>query len=645
MTRVQGKKRASKKYDVDDITVLEGLEPVRARPGMYIGSTDIHGYHHLLREILDNSIDEAINGHAKSIDVILDADYKGASVEDDGRGIPVGIMKKYKKPAVEVILCTLHAGGKFGGDSYDVSGGLHGVGSSVVNALSEEMNVWITREGNRWTQRFAAGKPGGKLRKLKAVKGHGTKIHFRPDPIVFGSAKFDPKRIKELLDSKAYLHPQITITFKDLGTKEKVVYHHPKGLIEFLPKVLEKRAARQIHKDHFLFERSEYPPMQLILSWSDATKETLLSYANGVRTGDGGSHESGLKQAVVKSVKAYMKTKKRVIKGVNVTPDDIREGMVAILSVYIREPQFQGQTKGRLNNPEAQALVESMVRPALERWLLQNGTIADQICDRIELAARAREASRVAAQQVTRKSAVSHKLNLPGKLADCSSTDPRKSELFIVEGDSAGGSAKKGRDRKTQAILPLRGKVLNTMQASLAKVMDNKEIGNIVSALGCGIGLEFNASKLRYHKIFLLMDADSDGNHIATLLLTFFLRHMPDLIRGGHVFIAQPPLYRIDVQKKTIWALDDAEKEKILKKHPTTGRSKPEISRFKGLGEMDAPDLRDTTLDPARRRALKVVLDDESHEVMQSLMGRDPAPRFKFIMDQAALTNADELDV
>ena len=631
-------------YDADDIRVLEGLEPVRMRPGMYIGGTDSHGYHHLLREILDNSIDEAINGHANAIHVVLDEDYKGVSIADDGRGIPVAMMKKFKKPAVEVILCTLHAGGKFGGDSYDVSGGLHGVGSSVVNALSEEMSVWIKRDGAEHTQSYARGVPTTKLKKLAATKKTGTKVHFRPDPDIFGhSARFDPRRVKELLDSKAYLHPKVTIHYEDGAAGEKLTFHHPDGLKEFLPKVIDGDKRTSIHKEPFHLEREDYPRTQLILSWTDGTTENVLSYANGVRTTDGGTHEAGLKQAVVKAVRAYMSAKGRNPKGITITAEDIREGLVAIVSVYIKEPQFQGQTKGRLNNPEAQALVENMVRPALEQWLLTHGSVADSICDRVELAARAREASRVAAQQVTRKGAVSHRLNLPGKLADCASTDPRESELFVVEGDSAGGSAKMGRNRRTQAVLPLRGKVLNTMQASLSKVLENKEIGNLVSALGCGIGPKLELGKLRYHRVFLLMDADSDGNHIATLLLTFFVKHMPELVRRGHVYLAQPPLYRVDVAKETYWALDDQELKQLQAKLPKN--AKAEISRFKGLGEMDAEELKNTTLDPKRRRVLRVVLDDESDHTISTLMGKDPAPRFQLIMDRAAQTNAEELDL
>lgn len=636
--------KAQKRYDESDIRVLEGLEPVRARPGMYIGGTDAHGYHHLLREILDNSIDEVMNGHAKRIEVRLDADHRGVTIIDDGRGIPVGIMPKYGKPAVEVILTTLHSGGKFSSDSYEVSGGLHGVGSSVVNALSESMTVRIRRDGFSWEQQFSRGHPASTLKKGAKTKDTGTEVHFRPDPQLFGAkTAFDADEIKELLDAKACLNAALTIDYVDLASDEKLTFHHPEGIKEFLPKLLAAKKRTIAHKGYFTLERDDYPRTQVILAWTDGTDEHVQSYANGVRTSDGGAHEAGFKQAVVKAVRSYFAAKNRTVKGVTISAEDIREGLVAVLSVYIREPQFQGQTKGRLNNPEAQTLVENQIRPVLEHWLLQNGSIADAICDRIELSARAREASRVAAQQVVRKGAVSHRLNLPGKLADCSSTDPGDSELFIVEGESAGGTAKQGRDRRTQAILPLRGKVLNVEQASLAKVLENKEIGNIISALGCGIGPKFDRTKLRYDKIFLLMDADSDGNHISTLLLTFFVKHLPEIIEGGHLYLAQPPLFRIDYAKQTHWALDDQERDAVLKKLPKN--AKPDISRFKGLGEMPAEDLKATTLDPKRRRVLKVELDPGTEEAIKTLMGKDAAPRFRMIMDRAPTASLAELDV
>ena len=630
-------------YDSEDIRVLEGLEPVRVRPGMYIGGTDSHGYHHLLREILDNSVDEVINGHANTITVILDEDHKGVTIEDDGRGIPVAKMKKYKKPAVEVILTTLHAGGKFDGGSYDVSGGLHGVGSSVVNALSEFMTVDIKRDGFQWVQTYARGLPATPLKKKGATRKHGTSVHFRPDPEIFEQKlKFDAKKVRDLLDAKAYLHPKVTIYYRDNQSKEEATFYHPGGLREFLPKVILDLKRTVVHTEPFELSQLDYPRTELILTWTDGTSENILSYANGVRTSDGGSHETGLKQAVVKAVRGYIKAKKRAPKGVTITAEDIREGIIAVLSVYIREPQFQGQTKGRLNNPESQPLVEGTVFPALEKWLLHNPTTADQICQRVELAARAREASRAAAAHVQRKSAVSHRLNLPGKLHDCSSTNPAESELFIVEGDSAGGTAKQGRNRETQAVLPLRGKIINTMQTSLSKVLDNKEIGNIVSALGCGIGPKLDLAKLRYDRVFLLMDADPDGHHIATLVLTFFMKHMPELVEKGHIYLAQPPLFRIEAGKDVHWALDDKDRDRILKRLPKNVN--PKILRFKGLGEMDADQLKTTTLDPKSRRALRVTLDADSLVVMQSLMGKDPQPRYQFIMERAEEADVEALD-
>jgi DNA gyrase subunit B len=417
---------------------------------------------------------------------------------------------------------------------------------------------------------------------------------------------------------------------------------HPNGIADYLPKLVAQRGKAPTHPQAFHTARDNGIRLEAALQWTESTDDYVRSYVNGIPTHSGGSHESGFNAAVVKAVRAFIEAKKIQPKGVTLTADDIREGTVGILSIYIADPQFQGQTKDRLNNPEAGPAVEGVVRPALEQWLLENGSAGEAIVMRSILSARAREARREATQQVLRKTAVSHRLNLPGKLADCSSTDPGESELFIVEGDSAGGSAKQGRDRRTQAILPLRGKVLNAEQASASKVLGNKELQDIVSALGCGFGSDFDASKLRYHKVFLMMDADSDGHHIATLLLTFFYRHLPGLIRGGHVYLAQPPLYRIDVSKETHWALDDTERDRILAGFAKN--AKVEISRFKGLGEMPAEDLKATTLDPRRRRALRVVIEREleTDRILNELMGKDAQARFRFIMDRA---QAAELDV
>ncbi|MFZ5441625.1 MAG: DNA gyrase/topoisomerase IV subunit B [Myxococcota bacterium] len=631
---------AAKKYDASDIQVLEGLEPVRIRPGMYIGGTGADGYHHLLWEIVDNSVDEVMNGHASRIEVTLHKSGTTVTVSDDGRGIPVDLMPKYKKSALEVILTTLHSGGKFEKKNYTHSGGLHGVGSSVVNALSTELIAQIKRDGKHHEQTFSRGKPTSKLKTGANARGSGTTITFTPDPEIFGpKLKFDVELIKERLESKSYLHKGLEIVFTDetASPKTEVTFRHDGGIAEFITKLIQDRGKALVPAGSTPLYRSHENGVKLefALAWSEATDELVKSYVNGIPTKMGGTHENGLKAGVVKAVRNYIETHDLTPKGVTLTAEDIREGMVCVLSAYVVEPQFQGQTKERLNNPEAQGQVDNVVRPAIEKWLNDNKTIAEAVVARIILAARAREASR-AASQVARKSAVSHKLNLPGKLADCSSTDPEDSELFIVEGDSAGGSAKQGRDRNTQAILPLRGKVLNAEQASTDKVATNKELQDIASALGCGLGADVDLSKLRYGKVFLLMDADADGLHISTLLLTFFYRHLRPLITQGHVYIAQPPLYRVDIGKETYWALDDDHKDQIIKEK-VKGNAKPNIMRFKGLGEMTPDELKMTTLDRKRRLALKVAIDSEleTDRTINDLMGKDVAARFKFIMENA----------
>ncbi len=637
-------------YSASDIQVLEGLEPVRKRPAMYIGGTDTTGYHHLLWEIVDNSVDEVINGYADRVEVALHKDGKTVTVTDDGRGIPVDVHPRYRKPALEIILTTLHSGGKFDQGNYLHSGGLHGVGSSVVNALSSKLTAEVRRESKRWEQTFSRGKPTSKLRSVGPARGTGTAITFTPDADIFGEkARFDPELIRERLEAKSYLHKGMEVVFRDqtASPATEVHYRHDGGIAEYLGKLVTERGKALVPPgaEPFYVSRED-PRLELAAAWTEATDEHVRSYVNGIPTGNGGTHEAGLRSGLVKAVRNYIETHELTPKGVTLTAEDIREGMVAILSTYVIEPQFQGQTKGRLNNPEMAGLVDNAVRPALEKWLNDNQSVAESIVARITLAARAREASRAASQAVSRKGAVSHKLNLPGKLADCASTDPEESELFIVEGDSAGGSAKQGRDRRTQAILPLRGKVLNAEQASTDKVASNKELQDIVSALGCGIGADLNLSKLRYGRVFLLMDADSDGHHIATLLLTFFYRHLRPLIHNGIVHIAQPPLYRIDIGKETYWALDEADRDRIIKEK-TKGNAKPNVMRFKGLGEMQPEDLKATTLDPRRRQSLRVsiVNELETDRVINDLLGKDVSARFKFIMERAGEIEGEELDI
>jgi DNA gyrase subunit B len=633
-------------YTAKDITVLEGLEPVRKRPGMYIGGVGTAGLHHLVWEILDNSVDEAMNGHASNIWVTLHTDGSSMSIEDDGRGIPIDKHPTSKKSALEVIFTMLHAGGKFERGSYKTAGGLHGVGASVVNALSKELVATVKRDGAQWEMRFKQGKPSGALKKLGPARGTGTTVYFHPDAAIFPKIEFDPAIIKERLEVVSYLHKGVKVTFEDETSKEKSVFEHSEGVIDYLKKIVSERGAKPIHEAPFVLYRDEGVRLDLVMQWTEATDEHIRSYVNGIPTASGGTHENGLRAGIGKAVRNFIDTHNLSPKGVTLVAEDIREGLTGVLSVFMQEPQFQGQTKDRLNNPELTSTLDGIVRPALEHWLNHNISVAEAIVARIILAARAREASRAAQAEVSRKSATSARLNLPGKLSDCTDPTSDGSELFIVEGDSAGGSAKQGRDRARQAILPLRGKVLNAESASLAKVLENKELSDLVTAIGCGLGKNFDLSKLRYGKIIILADADSDGNHIATLLLTFIYRHLPQLMFNGKIFLAQPPLYRIDIGKETFWALDDAQRDAILKQHAKNGhRATPEITRFKGLGEMMPKVLWETTLNPRTRRLLRVEVADQivTDRVINELMGKDASARFRFIMERA--DEAEELDV
>ena len=641
----------ARSYTAKDITVLEGLEPVRKRPGMYIGGVGSPGLHHLVWEIIDNAVDEAMNGHASSIGLTLHADGASITVVDDGRGVPVDRHAKTKKSAMEVIFTTLHAGGKFEQETYKTAGGLHGVGASVVNALSKDLVATSKRDGQQWQQKFKRGKPAGPVKKLGAARGTGTTIFFRPDPTIFPKIQFHSDLLAERLEIISYLHRGLKVTFEDETQKTKVVHQHKDGLSDYLGFLISERSAKVIHETPFTMLKEGNGNgirLELVLQWTEATEEHLRSYVNGIPTGSGGTHENGFRAGLGKALRNFIDTHNLSPKGVTITAEDLREGLVGILSIFIGNPQFQGQTKDRVNNPELTADVDSTVRPALEHWLNHNLSVAEAIVARIILAARAREASRTAQEQVSRKSATSNRLNLPGKLSDCTQPDAVDSELFIVEGDSAGGSAKQGRDRVRQAILPLRGKVLNVQSASVAKMLENKELSDLVTALGCGLGQNFDLSKLRYGRIILLADADSDGNHIATLLLTFFHCYLKQLISNGRVFLAQPPLYRIDVGKETHWALDDAQRDRIIAKNSKgkTRTAVPEITRFKGLGEMMPKVLWETTLNPKTRRLLRVEIDNalKTDQVFEELMGKDASTRLRFIMDHAEDAN-ELLDV
>ena len=626
-------------YTAKDIYVLEGLDPVRKRPGMYIGTTDLAGLHHLIWEVVDNSFDEAMAGYAKNIRVELLPNNQVA-VTDDGRGIPVEVHKQTKKSALETVMTTLHAGGKFGGESYKVSGGLHGVGVSVVCALSKWMKAEVCRDGGLYVQEYKQGKPQYKVKKVGKAEYTGTKVTFEPDPEIFKTIEFDLKRIIDHLRQQAFLTKRIKIEIID-QRKEPALYHgfyFDGGLLSFL-KYLNHDGSTLQEDPFYVNKTYDQVEVETAFVYNNDIEIQELSFANNIYTPDGGMHLTGFRSALTRQLNDYARGNDYIKKDdENLTGDDVREGLIAVVSVKIREPQFEGQTKARLGNAEARTAVESVVGEALKDFLDRHSADARRVIERCLLAAKARKAAKAAKETVLRKGALEG-LTLPGKLADCSSRNPEESELFIVEGDSAGGSAKQGRDRRTQAILPLKGKILNVEKSRMDKMLINKEIKALVVALGTAIAESFDLSRLRYHKIVLMSDADVDGAHIRTLLLTLFYRHFPQLIEGGYLYIAQPPLYSIQRGKEVNYAYKEDEKEKIVKSlsKGEDGEKGLNVQRYKGLGEMNPDQLWETTINPANRVLKKVSVRDaaEADKLFDVLMGEEVEPRKQFIQAQA----------
>ena len=635
--------KASEQYNAEQIQVLEGLEAVRRRPGMYIGSTGERGLHHLVYEVVDNSIDEALAGYCKNIKVSINQDGS-ITVEDDGRGMPVDNHPKLGIPAVEVIHTVLHAGGKFGGGGYKVSGGLHGVGASVVNALSTKMEVEIKRNGKIYHQEYRQGKYASPLEVIgEAPRRTGSKTTFWPDPEIFETTVFDYDTVQHRLREMAFLNKGIKISLKDdrVGRKRSEVFHYEGGIKEMV--AFQNSNKDPIHQDVIYFEViRDTQEVEIAMQYTDNYSELILGYANNINTVDGGTHLIGFKSALTKVINDYGRRSKIMKDSEDaLTGDDVREGLTAVVSVKLQNPEFEGQTKSKLGNPETRGFVESATNDYLMAFLEQNPSQAKAIIEKCVKAARAREAARKARNIIRNTNALTT-TSLPGKLADCSEKDPALSEIFLVEGDSAGGSAKDGRDRKRQAILPLRGKILNVEKARLDKILSSDEIKNMITAFGCGIGQDFDLDKLRYHKIIIMTDADVDGAHIRTLLLTFFYRYMKPLIENGYVYAAQPPLFRIKKGKDIWYTYSDAEQERKLKEVEELP-GKVEIQRYKGLGEMDANQLWETTMDYDHRTLVQITIEDSARadEIFTTLMGDKVPPRKKFIEDNAHYATID----
>ncbi|MDP3999760.1 MAG: DNA topoisomerase (ATP-hydrolyzing) subunit B [bacterium] len=631
-------------YTAKDIYVLEGLEPVRKRPGMYIGSTGVDGLHHLIWEVVDNSIDEAMAGHAKNIRVDLLPGNK-IRVEDDGRGIPVETHKQTKKSALETVLTTLHAGGKFGGESYKVSGGLHGVGVSVVNALSKWLKAEVCRDGYVWAQEYERGKPKYKVKKTEKCDRTGTTVTFIPDEEIFSKVEWDLKRVVEHLRQQAFLTKGVQIEIIDQRSlpANYQSFYFDGGLLSFIKHLTSSEKPLQ-ETPFYTDKEHEDINVEVAFLYGGDFESKQLSFANNIYTPDGGMHMTGFKSALTRTLNNYA-TEEGYVKNKedNFSGDDAQEGLTAIVSIKLREPQFEGQTKARLGNPEARTATEAVVGDYLKDFLARNPGDARKIIEKCLLAVKARKAAKAARESVLRKGVLDG-LTLPGKLADCSSKDPADSEIFIVEGDSAGGSAKQGRDRRTQAILPLRGKILNVEKSRIDKMLLNKEIKALVVAMGTAIAESFDITGLRYHKIILMTDADVDGAHIRTLLLTLFYRYFPQIIGGGFLYIAQPPLYRIQKGKEFRYVYSDAEKEKAVKEMAKKAEDKINIQRYKGLGEMNPDQLWETTMDPANRMLRQVGVEDAAaaDKLFDILMGEEVEPRKNFIQSHAlAVKNLD----